>query len=836
MRRATHILGFWLICVVLSLFTAAANEPQAWLPPRMGDPSKLSPDRLVDDEYPSITLDRSGRVWVAWSSCRTGSTKLPASPTDLDSWQWPDDGKDVIVARWFDGGDWSEEQLVSDIAGVNHRPAIVPDGDGVRVLWTSRRSGAWAAYERRWVSGKWDREMRLADSEGSLEIRARSLADGSLLAVSTKLVPPRIEMHARIFQRGQWQPPIHLDEGKGRCHRASLLALPDGGWLVAWDEEREGNYDVFVRWSTGQIERLTGAELWDTSPSLARTPEGRIWIAWERKETIGGRFTYQGRSVFGKFFDGVQWQWAPSPFADSEPGRLTRHSRFWATQGISEERYPQLLGRPNGDLWLLWLGGGRMSSTSFSGRVLRRGRWSEPMLVFHDPVPYPAFALPSARKGEDYRSRGRGPYQTPLCNQMVVALDQRAGHLWMAYEVPKRRHITDADLGDQSRPYGQVQARPAGFGADIFCHRVDLEEREYRLPRIVDEGSPIPPLETRAYLRPQRRMIDIGGEKYQLVFGDLHGHTENDAIGTVDMYYAHGLLVTGMDFVASTNHDFSPDFLTQSEWALTQALAGVYNKIPERVAFSGWEWTTAPADARGGHRAMYFLADSGPLHRSTTTTSNNVEKLFRLLRGVDVILQPHHRGWEGYDPKLQPVFEITSAWREPREEGAELKAQGKVRSAWEAIERGYRVGFVGSGDTHWLGPGEDNGITGAYVKELSREGVFEAIRSRRVFASTGARMLLDFRVNGTFMGGETRAAGPPRVDVSVTGEADLERIEVVRDHRIVYAAPGSSPVATFVFVDRAERPPDRKTSYYYVRVTQKDQTRAWSSPVWVNWQ
>ncbi len=38
---------------------------------------------------------------------------------------------------------------------------------------------------------------------------------------------------------------------------------------------------------------------------------------------------------------------------------------------------------------------------------------------------------------------------------------------------------------------------------------------------------------------------------------------------TVDMYYAHGLLVAGMDFVASANHDYTPDFLMQSEWGLS---------------------------------------------------------------------------------------------------------------------------------------------------------------------------------------------------------------------------------------------------------------------------
>ncbi|MGH9672472.1 MAG: DUF3604 domain-containing protein [Bryobacteraceae bacterium] len=177
---------------------------------------------------------------------------------------------------------------------------------------------------------------------------------------------------------------------------------------------------------------------------------------------------------------------------------------------------------------------------------------------------------------------------------------------------------------------------------------------------------------------------------------------------------------------------------------------------------------------------------------------------------------------------------MTSAWREAREEGKELKPSGKVTSVWEGLERGYRLGFVGSGDSHWLGPGQDFGITGAYVKELTREAVFEAIRKRRVFASTGTRMILDFRVNGTFMGGETTGKGPARVEVGIRGDADLDRVEIIRDRKTIYAGQPKGKDYTFDFLDMEA--PYRPVSYYYVRVLQKNGMQAWSSPVWVQRQ
>ncbi len=815
-------------------FYRPVSEPSRdWLPVPMTFPSKITADRLENAERPAIARMEDGSVWIAWTSCRPETEDWPVDDPSIAAWDWPDDGQDSIFARRFDGQDWMDEETVSEIPGVNHRPALLALGSELRVLWTARRQGRWSAYERVHDGRSWSPEREVPGTAGALEIRAAPLATGGGVAVIRKLAAPRIELRALVLDAGAWGPPIRLDDGAGRCYRPNILALPDGSWSVAWDEERDGNYDIFRRQSGGLPERLTTSPLWDTAPSQGHGSDGRVWVAWERRETVGGRFSYRGRSIFGKVRGPDGWNWAPSPFERSaDPGRLTRHSRYWAAHAMSEERYPQLLSRENGDLWLFWLGGGRMSSVSFSGRVYRDGQWSAPMLLFHDPNPYTAFQLPSVRKGVDLASSGRGPYQVPLANQLVTALDDEDGWLWAAYEVPRRRHIAD-----RLWAFGITQ-RPGGYGADIYSHRMDLDQRAKSFPVVVDGQDAIPALTPRAYRRDGPRTVEVGDERFRLVWGDLHGHTENDGIGTFDMYYAHGLFVTGMDFVASTNHDFTPDFLTQSEWAEVQALAGVYEQVADRVALSGWEWTTESQDERGGHRAMYFRNDDAPIFRSTTVTSNTVYKLFSLIRPWDVILQPHHNDWTGYDPELQPVFEITSAWRQAREEAAEFKQNGPVSAVWEALERGYRIGFVGSGDSHWMGTGEDNGITGAYVRELSRDGVFEAIRARRVFASTGGRFLIDFRVNGEFMGGSVTVerSAPLRIHARVEGEAPAALIEVVKDHRVIHATRGDGMSTEFEFLDRSGPRPDGKPSYCYLRVRQADEQYAWVSPVWVDWQ
>ncbi len=828
------LLPLGLAPLLYGQFYQPSSEPgRDWLPVPMTFPSKITADRLENAERPAIARDAGGSIWIAWSSCRPQTDSWPIGDPGIDAWNWPDDGQDSIFIRQFDGQDWSDEQTVSEVPGVNHRPTVITRGTEVRVLWTSRREGRWAAYERVYDGRSWSPERKIPRSDGALEIRSASLDDGRAVAVIRKLQPPRIELQALVLEGDSWGAPTRLDEGSGRCFRPNIVALPGGAWRVAWDEERDGNYDVYTRKDGDPVERLTTSALWDTAPFQTLDAEGRAWVAWERRETVGGRFAYRGRSIFAKISGDSGWTWAPSPFEKSEdPGRLTRHSAYWAAHAMSEERYPQLLLRKNGDMWLFWLGGGRMSSVSFSGRVLRDGKWSAPKLLFHDPNPYTAFQLPSVRRGVDLASSGRGPYQVPLANQLVTALDDEDGWLWLAYEVPRRRHIAD-----RLWAFGITQ-RPGGYGADIYSHRIDLDERRSRFQEVVDEQEPIPALEPRTYRRDAPQSLEVGDERYRLVWGDLHGHTENDGIGTFDMYYAHGLFVTGMDFVASTNHDFTPDFLTQSEWAEVQALAGVYEEATDRVAFSGWEWTTESQDERGGHRAMYFRNDDAPIFRSTTVTSNTVYKLFSLIRPWDVILQPHHNDWTGYDPDLQPVFEITSAWQQAREEAVRFKKQGPVSAVWEALDRGYRIGFVGSGDSHWMGTGEDNGITGAYVKEFTRDGVFEAIRARRVFASTGGRFLIDLRVNGAFIGEsvEVDRADPLRIQVRVEGERPAELLEIVKDHKVIHATRGNGGLMELEFLDRSGPQSDGRASYCYVRVRQAGDQYAWASPVWIDWK
>src|SRR5262249_46340635 len=119
------------------------------------------------------------------------------------------------------------------------------------------------------------------------------------------------------------------------------------------------------------------------------------------------------------------------------------------------------------------------------------------------------------------------------------------------------------------------------------------------------------------------------------------------------------------------------------------------------------------------------------------------------------------------------------------------------------------------------------------AEEFSRKGLIDAMRKQHTYAATD-NIVLDVRAGPLgIMGDEIRTARPA-LDVVVLGTAPIDRVEVLRDGRAVHEerAAGNAGEDRFHWTDgepvKGERP-----SYYYVRVIQKDNQMAWSSPIWV---
>jgi hypothetical protein len=208
------------------------------------------------------------------------------------------------------------------------------------------------------------------------------------------------------------------------------------------------------------------------------------------------------------------------------------------------------------------------------------------------------------------------------------------------------------------------------------------------------------------------------------------------------------------------------------------------------VTFHGYEWSgNTPA---GGDHNVYYLED-GPIRRSShaliddrsdaDTDCYPIDRLYAANAGRDdVLITPHIGGrmasLDYHDPALEPAIEIASQWG---------------RFEWfarDALARGLQVGFTGGSDDHSGRPGwsaatlghhgKRGGLTGFLAHDLTREGIWEALRSRRLYGTSGVRMLLDLTVDGYPMGSACTLNGAPEIAVQAHGTSPLDRIELRR--------------------------------------------------------
>jgi hypothetical protein len=164
----------------------------------------------------------------------------------------------------------------------------------------------------------------------------------------------------------------------------------------------------------------------------------------------------------------------------------------------------------------------------------------------------------------------------------------------------------------------------------------------------------------------------------------------------------------------------------------------------------------------------------------------------------------------------------------------------------EALAEGYRLGFIAGSDSHWARGGRafgtgvtrdyPPGLQAVFAHELSRQSLFEAMWQRHTYATTGARILVDFRVNGHPMGSEISYQGtPPVISYTVHGTDSLEGVELWK-----YSESGGYERTYFPAEGRLDLTGEhtdlgyRETAFYFLQVIQTDGHLAWASPVWVD--
>ena len=285
----------------------------------------------------------------------------------------------------------------------------------------------------------------------------------------------------------------------------------------------------------------------------------------------------------------------------------------------------------------------------------------------------------------------------------------------------------------------------------------------------------------------------LPGEEFSLFWGDYHGG-QVELAERIPGFFRHARDVAALSFVSHQRNDF---MMSNEDWEVQlKAEKDLYE--PGRfVPIPGFEWS--PNTSVGGHHNIYFHRHDQRMrrchHGNLEDRSDEGEDLphisdvYRAYRNTDTLITPHvggeHSNLAFHEPNLERAVEVTST-------------HGSFE--WflrETLERGYRLGFFGGSDSHTGRPGDDrpghqhrryakSGLAGVYAREVTIAGFLEALKARRCYATTGARMIVHVASAGHFMGEEFTTHELPEVAVRAEGTEAIEAVELYRGLDRIY--------------------------------------------------
>lgn len=276
--------------------------------------------------------------------------------------------------------------------------------------------------------------------------------------------------------------------------------------------------------------------------------------------------------------------------------------------------------------------------------------------------------------------------------------------------------------------------------------------------------------------------------EYGIYWGDTHGHSGYaEGIGTLDFFMRFARDDARLDFVTHSEHDV---WLDAGEWELMREKSAEYDEPGRFIPYLGWEWTRHTRQGGGHHNVLYRTIDDREV--ISVLEFPTLSELYRELdsrndrRDVVVIPHAHNPGdFRQSHPGLEPLVEMMSM-------------HGTFE--WfmqEYLSRGHQVGVVAASDDHLSHPGysapnrtslaQSGGLGAVFAPERSRDAIFDGMKARRTYATTGDRIILDFKVNDTMMGSRAPFSETREIAGRVIGTAPIGSIALIKNEEELWS-------------------------------------------------
>ena len=286
----------------------------------------------------------------------------------------------------------------------------------------------------------------------------------------------------------------------------------------------------------------------------------------------------------------------------------------------------------------------------------------------------------------------------------------------------------------------------------------------------------------------------VGESRYQLYFGQLHSHTQySDGAGSLEsaLSYVKNLPDSAnVQFVAFTDHSnyfdksgaanpegalYDMSLATpysQETWNSYRSAVAAFNEANagSLVALAGFEMTWS-----GGPGHINTFNTPGIVSRNNTTLNNKTDyagmrayyALLSQQEGADSLSQFNHPGntfgtfgdFAFWDPVIDSRMYMVEAGNGEGQIGA-----GGYYPSYEyytmALDKGWHLAPTNNQDNHKGKWGNANDARDVILTDdFSEQGIYEAIRALRMYATEDKNLELTYTVNGEFYAEQTYAVG-----------------------------------------------------------------------------
>jgi hypothetical protein len=769
-------------------------------------------DTETYDVHPALS---ASPVWIGWSEA-SGEQLLTGDPSDPTTVA---DGAEYIIP-----------------------PDTTTAGNVPYVAWAEGAAAEWrvvvasgSAFETREV-------VTAASDAQYASVSVAATTDTLFVAVEEVGRDVRVRVFARPLEGETWLE--HFRDGPS-SYQPRVAARGDRAGVVFSTFTGRG-YDITYRDLVGRETTTVSVDgVYNMSPDLALDDAGHVWVTWTREsERMNPNREHYLR-------DHVRVQSSErfamvAPWYNHQRAFVRRLDRDVYTRlGSPEERnahhptidvdragrpwvFTRYLAAPNRDLDVPKYGVFAHRGPASDGPAGGHGAWDNPVTV-----------------DGDYAGRN-GPVGTAATDDgfdLVWSVDSRPTVGGDLGEADSGGYISDTRFvrTDDAIREGESALVTMSISADALTEALTPEtESAFAVaPRHVDR---------RPFSTSEDRQVTVESRdgRFELLYGNLHRHSTISMCGSdfnqnQQFHYRFARDVTGESFTAVTDH---AEDMVPYDWHESVKYAEVHDAPGSFVAFPAYEFTGSRQvyadyreDDQGFGHAHVIQREAGQKRRHIY--QDETPTIQALLSAVDPDVTmpiPHHPAdmkfpwdWADYDEDVAPVVELYQDYRGASERPddphhVELpQTDDSCHYVQSVLGNGVHVGLTSSGDHYSVS------FAGVYAEELTRDAIFEALRARRCFATTGAKIVLDFRADGHLMGSVLESDGSP-----VTFEGRVESDGVVDS--AVLVANGEvvrewSPDDSSVTVDFELESPE--PGCYYLRIHRPDEHMAWSSPVWL---